>query len=142
MEQRAPLACRAYRTQHFPLHGAARAPGQQQQGQEPGDYQQPWHGGRGEEGAAELSPIPQVGVCCPEPPSSTRSPVLQQHSSGSPQRPPDKLSPSRVMRHKSIWLLFSNYIKPVLLKSVPSRDNALDTFDWLEEERGGKATLA
>lgn len=46
------------------------------------------------------------------------------------------------MRHKRIWLLFSNYIKPALLKSVPSRDNALDAFDWLEEEKGGKATLA
>lgn len=46
------------------------------------------------------------------------------------------------MRRRQIWLLFSNYIKPVLLKSVPSGDNVLDAFESLEEEREGKATLA
>lgn len=68
-------------------------------------------------------------------------PILQQWGCAH-CRGPDKSSPSRVMWHKCIWLLFSNYIKPVLLKSVPSRDNALDAFNWLEEERGGKAMLA
>lgn len=95
-----------------------------------------------EEGAAELSPVPHVGAHCPGPPTPARIPVLQRHGCGSPQRTPHKFSPSRVMRHKRIWLVFSNYIKPVLLKSVPSRDNALDAFNWLEEERGGKAMLA
>lgn len=46
------------------------------------------------------------------------------------------------MRRRRIWLLFSNYIKPVLLKSVPSGDNVLDSFKSLEEEREGKAMLA
>lgn len=46
------------------------------------------------------------------------------------------------MQCRQIWLLFSNYIKPVLLKSVPSRDNVLDAFKSLEEEREGKAMLA
>lgn len=110
-------------------------PREQQEGLELDDYQK--HVTIGMEamgqGAVELSPVPHTGTHCPGSPLSMARPL---------QSIPDKFSPSRVMRHKRIWLLFSNYIKAALLKSVPSRDNALDAFDWLEEERGRKAALA
>lgn len=69
-------------------------------------------------------------------------PVLVPHSPQGHGAAPGRLGPRSALRHRHTWLLLSNYIKPVLLKSVPSRDNALDAFNSLEEERGGKATLA
>lgn len=58
-----------------------------------------------------------------------KDPLLPRQGCDTLQRSPDSSALPGLCGTSVLWLLFSNYIKPVLLKSVPSRDNALDAFN-------------